>query len=329
MHHVLVQPVGGTAEFSVAMVADILAEANRVSGVQCFQTHCLEPLGSESIADVSEILSHGTRVSAFFLVSDDSVPPTLSKRQKDVLRQKLRLAGHVLASGMAVAVLAEMGCLEGCTVAAPPSLAFVLSELHVDTQFVQGACVRDGRYLTSSGGHGVSAIVVAYISLSVGMDIAIEVSCRLLLEKPNCKRIPASVSARFGFRNARLACAIALMHASPEGELSPRMIAFRAGISNRQLERLFRKFLGTSPGRYLQRLRLERGRQLIMHTNLPVTQVSLASGFRNPAHFSKRYRLRFGMSPTKTTLPSGGCIAQTLSTFDERVDTFSEATIDS
>ena len=69
-----------------------------------------------------------------------------------------------------------------------------------------------------------------------------------------------------------------------------------AGISLRQLERLFRPISARgSPG--ITFLRLERARQLLRETTLPVLDVALATGFVSASHFSRSYRARFGFSP--------------------------------
>src|SRR5690606_20440647 len=72
-----------------------------------------------------------------------------------------------------------------------------------------------------------------------------------------------------------------------------------AGLSTRQLERLFRKYLHRSPARYYLELRLNRARLLLLQTNMSVIDVALACGFVSASHFSKCYRDFFGRTPRK------------------------------
>jgi len=82
-----------------------------------------------------------------------------------------------------------------------------------------------------------------------------------------------------------------------EDPLRPDEIAEAIELSTRQLERLFAKHLGMSPKRHYLQLRLEKARGLLRQTNLSVTDICVACGFRSLSHFSKSYRGTFGLSP--------------------------------
>ena len=79
--------------------------------------------------------------------------------------------------------------------------------------------------------------------------------------------------------------------------LDPDEVAEAVGVSTRQLERLFAKHLGTSPGKYYLSLRLERARQVLRQTELSVAEVSVLCGFVSPSHFSRSYKAAFGVTP--------------------------------
>ena len=74
-------------------------------------------------------------------------------------------------------------------------------------------------------------------------------------------------------------------------------LAEHAGISTRQLLRLFAQVVGEGPSHYHRRLRLEHARSLLRHTAITVTEASVAVGFESLAHFSRAYRLQYGRSP--------------------------------
>ena len=79
--------------------------------------------------------------------------------------------------------------------------------------------------------------------------------------------------------------------------ISPATLAAEVGLSTRQLERLFRRYLNRSPKRYYMELRLGRARNLLMQTDMNVINVALACGFTSPSHFSKCYRAQYGTTP--------------------------------
>ena len=87
------------------------------------------------------------------------------------------------------------------------------------------------------------------------------------------------------------------MEGDLEEPLARSALAARSGISTRQLERLFRKYLQRTPTRYYLELRLYRARGLLTQTALSVLDVALACGFVSASHFSKCYREFFHKTP--------------------------------
>lgn len=100
-----------------------------------------------------------------------------------------------------------------------------------------------------------------------------------------------------GERHPRLNDALQLMEANIEDPLTTDDIANLVDISRRQLERLFRQYLGAMPSKYYLGLRLSKARLQLQRTSKSIVQVSLACGFSSAAHFSNAYRERFGVTP--------------------------------
>jgi AraC-like DNA-binding protein len=73
-------------------------------------------------------------------------------------------------------------------------------------------------------------------------------------------------------------------------------------LSRRQLERLFQKYLHSSPSRYYLKLRLIRARQLLKQTPISIVELSVVCGFVSTPHFSKCYREYFGIPPSDERL---------------------------
>ena len=113
-----------------------------------------------------------------------------------------------------------------------------------------------------------------------------------------------SLQSRHGMRNGHLMRAIALMEDHIEEPLSPSLIAEDLGISTRQLERLFGKYLNSTPKHYFMEMRLNRARNLLLQTEQSITEIAMACGFRSTSHFSKVFRAHFGKSPVsqRTTM---------------------------
>ena len=94
----------------------------------------------------------------------------------------------------------------------------------------------------------------------------------------------------------KLQKAIRGMDSSLEKPRSLTYIANYAGLSVRQIERLFKCHTGLSPLKYYRSLRLEFAHSLLQQTSMPVAEIALSCGFLSSSHFSRCYRGHFGKS---------------------------------
>ncbi|MCG7522540.1 AraC family transcriptional regulator [Ruegeria sp. Ofav3-42] len=76
-------------------------------------------------------------------------------------------------------------------------------------------------------------------------------------------------------------------------------IAKELGITPQYLVTSFNKFFGETPGEYLWKLRLNNGLLLIKRTNLSIAEIAYQCGFKNPFHFSRKFKAWKGHSPTE------------------------------
>ncbi|MFT3655157.1 Bifunctional transcriptional activator/DNA repair enzyme AdaA [Bacillus sp. B01(2024)] len=71
------------------------------------------------------------------------------------------------------------------------------------------------------------------------------------------------------------------------------------------LQRTFKKIKGTSPIEYIQKKRLAKAGDLLMHTDKTVMEIALTVGFPNTAHFATLFKKRTGSSPTEYRKTAG------------------------
>ena len=71
-----------------------------------------------------------------------------------------------------------------------------------------------------------------------------------------------------------------------------------AYLSVSALERRFKKYLAKTPKQFINEVRLENARKLLIETNMPISQVGDATGFSDHSYFSKQFRLFFGELPS-------------------------------
>ncbi len=107
-------------------------------------------------------------------------------------------------------------------------------------------------------------------------------------------REPVGYSAPVKLREA-----IIIMERNLEQPLPIGSIAKKVGLSQRQLNRIFQKHTGSSLVRYYLDVRLDRARGLITQIELPILDAAVASGFSSSARFSRAYKARFGLAPSR------------------------------
>lgn len=152
---------------------------------------------------------------------------------------------------------------------------------------------------TCAGGTAAVDMMLHLISQQYGNGLAADISEEFMCERirgpHDRQRIPLRVHV--GTSQPKLTEAVSLMEANIEEPISLDELAEHVGISRRQLERVFQKYLQCVPTRYYLELRLTRARQLLLQTSMPIVDVALACGFVSAPHFSKCYRDFFGLPP--------------------------------
>lgn len=83
-------------------------------------------------------------------------------------------------------------------------------------------------------------------------------------------------------------------------KLSVEEVARRHAMSSSHFAHRFRAVARISPMRYLREVRLERARSLLLESGARVSDVALQVGFESPAHFTREFKRRYGISPSKT-----------------------------
>ncbi|WP_418960082.1 GlxA family transcriptional regulator [Streptomyces tritici] len=196
--------------------------------------------------------------------------------------------------------LAEAGLLDGRRVTTHWSVCDHLARRHpgvrVDPEPIY---VRDRELSTSAGVTAGIDLALALVEEDHGHDAALTVARHLVvfLRRPGNQ---AQFSAQLSAQTARRAPLRDVQHwisEHPEADLSVEALAARARLSPRHFARAFHAETGTTPGKYVDRVRLEHARRLLEETAHGVQEVARAAGYGTPEAMRRAFVKALGTTP--------------------------------
>ncbi|WP_132462334.1 GlxA family transcriptional regulator [Rhodovulum marinum] len=237
-----------------------------------------------------------------------NVQAATTRRLVGWLRREARKGRAIAGLCTAAHALARAGLLEGrrATIHWENQDSFL--EEFPEIELTKSVFVVDGNRMTTAGGTASIDLALTMIAETHGEDLANAVADQLIYSSirtdQDTQRL--SIPTRIGVRHPKLSQVIQVMEKNLEDPISPAILARDVGMSTRQLERLFRRYLNRSPKRYYMELRLSKARNLLMQTDMSVINVALACGFASPSHFSKCYRAHYNTTPYRERGSRGG-----------------------
>lgn len=290
---------------SFASAMEALRIANRMEGKTLYEWRLIgEGGGHVTCSAGTEFRLDGdleelTREDTVLVCGGIDVQKATTKRLLNWLRREARrgltigglcTAGHTLASA---------GLLDGKRATIHWENQDSFAEEFDEVNLTKSVFVVDGNRITTAGGTSSIDLMLKLIADHHGEDLANAVADQLIYSSirtdQDTQRL--SVPTRIGVRHPKLSQVIQTMEQNIEEPISPASLAKHVGMSTRQLERLFRRYLNRSPKRYYMELRLQKARNLLMQTDMSVINVALACGFASPSHFSKCYRAHYDTTP--------------------------------
>lgn len=295
-----------------ATAIEVLRLANRMIGAKDYSwrltsqdgnpvaaSNGVEVAVDTSIADERKLLSGKDKPSVVFICSGINVEDHDSKSVEGWVREEYHRGVAVGGLCTGAHVLAKAGLLNGKRCAIHwenlPGFqeAFPKADVYADLFEI------DGNVYTCAGGTAALDMMLSLVSQHHDEHLVNAICEQALTDRVrgphDRQRLP--LRARLGVQNARILSIIEMMEANLSEPLALIEIADHAGLSRRQIERLFRHHMGRSPARYYLEIRLDRARHLLLQSSLPVVEVAVACGFVSASHFSKCYRELYGRSP--------------------------------
>jgi transcriptional regulator GlxA family with amidase domain len=218
------------------------------------------------------------------------------------VRRLAALSRRVASVCTGATVLAAAGLLDGRTATTHWHYADQLSRdypaVHVDPAPIY---VRDGNVYTSAGVTSALDLTLALVEEDTGPELARRVARGLVthLQRPGNQAQMSMFTAAPQVRHDAVRAAVDLVSARLDADLSNGALASHAGVSPRQLTRLFVEHTTRTPARYVRRARAEAAAHLLASTDLTMAAVARRSGLGTAESLRHTFTAEYGLSPSR------------------------------
>lgn len=223
------------------------------------------------------------------------------RRYLAVLRKAVRSGIRVGSLSTGTYLLARAGLLDGYRSTIHWENRPAFQEEFPDLICTDKLYEIDRDRMTCSGGTAAMDLMLHLITERHGADLA-----RRVANQFHHDRIRDERDNQSGGRLERMTSlppavrsAVRLMQRHVEDTISIADIAETVGMSPRQLERLFLRYLQASPARYYLSLRIDRARELLLYSDRPILEVAIAAGFTSTSHFAHWFKKLQGVRPSQ------------------------------
>ncbi|MFF1482463.1 GlxA family transcriptional regulator [Streptomyces sp. NPDC058301] len=281
--------------------------------------HFAEAVGDEYLVRTASLDGGPVRSSSGLVLVPDSaldaapgphtllVPGGRGTRDPDPaligwLREHGPRAERLVSVCTGAALLAEAGLLDGRRATTHWAYCESLARRHPKvTVEPDPIYVRDGNVATSAGVTAGIDLSLALVEEDLGREAALAVARHLVvfLRRPGNQ---AQFSAQLSAQTARREPLREVQHwitEHPGADLSVQALAARARLSPRHFARAFQAETGTTPGRYVERVRVEHARRLLEDTADGVEEISRTCGYGTPEAMRRAFVRALGTAPAE------------------------------
>jgi transcriptional regulator GlxA family with amidase domain len=297
--------IDGFALMSYASIVEPFRAANDLAGEALYRwTHISQDGAQVSASNGASVLAdqavgHPLQCDTLFVFAGGD-PSTFADRKTFSWLRRLSRAGVRIAgvSGGPF-LLARAGLLDGYRSTIHWSHREAFANAFPTLVIAPDLYVIDRNRLTCAGGTAGLDLSIELIEREHGHDLAAGVSEWFIRTDPRPaeKSQRLTLRERFGINDERILKVLAEMEVRIERPATAQDLSRLAGLSLRQLQRVFLLAVGESLARCYLRIRLTKAAELLRSSSMPMVEVGVACGFQSSAHFARCFKAQFGHSP--------------------------------
>jgi transcriptional regulator GlxA family with amidase domain len=273
--------------YSVSLIAEQAGLVKTSSGLQIYAD-----MGYEDVKEGIDTLMVSGATSIVNGLRDEKNKQWLVQMMPKVRRMVSICTGAFL--------LAESGLLNGRKATTHwlycDQLANEFQDVHIEPDKI---FVRDGNMYTSGGVTAGIDLALSLVEEDWGWEVASSVARGMLIfmRRPGGQSQFSSyvfneAKTRKDFRELQ-----AWIVSNPDADLNVDILADRMAMSPRNFSRLFCQEIGMTPAKFVERIRLEAARNMMLRTNLPMESVAGKCGFNTSEQMRRAFQRLLKITP--------------------------------
>lgn len=199
-------------------------------------------------------------------------------------------------------ILAELGLLQGRHCAVQFAMEAAMKRVHPEVITVTDVpIVTDGEFITCPGGLASINLAMHLVAEHCGKSRADKTLHYILSDRgfDEMQAMREDPATALRLLDSRVANAVGLMRERLIETSTIAVIAQRVGTTERELIRLFKKHLGTTPASYWRHLRLKAAHWMVLNSSRSITQIAYECGFTDSSHMIYWFKREFDVTPAK------------------------------
>lgn len=259
------------------------------SGVRILADACLHEIDPSSVRGTVMVTGRGGKLWPHRL-------PEVSKWLETAARKSSRIASVCAGTFL----LGDAGLLRGKRATSHWKCVAELASRYPEAEIeADSIYVRDGKLSTSAGASAGFDLALAFVEEDLGSDIARDVARQLVmyLRRPGGQSQFSVALEREATSDGPIRRLQHWIQENLADDLRVERLAERAAMSPRNFARVFAQEVGTTPGRYIEEVRLESAKRYLESTRETVESVASRCGLRSALELRRLFDRHLGVTP--------------------------------
>lgn len=216
----------------------------------------------------------------------------------DWLKPNIATNTPILSLSTGAYLLAASGLLNSATFATHWAFVSQLEKLFPECKFTaHHSYMKDNSIFTTGSLEACIDVLLAIVAKDKGDRFSQMCATHLLVSDPS--KLSPILPSYHNHRDNRIGQVQEWINNNFQKNSGIAEIAIKFGFSNRNLNRRFQQATGTPINRYVQEVRVDKAKKLLLTTQKTIKCISIEVGYENDSFFSRLFKKSTGLTPAK------------------------------